>query len=126
MTENLAALDGACNKKVEARHRAVSTLYTASDILRDARMAICTALVSGGPESALAAVASSSIRLARWCVAGEMLWSAARRMLIQVSVSLKLVHHFGKGTVHVAINAGPNLYDEMSAEIGNNNRQVTA
>jgi hypothetical protein len=79
-------------------------------------MSICTALVTGGPESALAAVAASSIRLARWCLAGELLWSAARKMLIEVSVNLKLVRHFGRRAVHVAIDAGPSLYDEIAIQ----------
>ena len=95
----------------------VRVLYTSADILRDARMKVCEAIVSGGHEAALMAVASSSIRLTRWCAAGELLWSAVRKMLIQVSVNLKLVQHFGKGAVHVAINAGPNLYADMADEI---------
>jgi hypothetical protein len=103
----------------------VRPLFHASDIIRDSRMSICTALVSGGPESALAAVASSSIRLARWCAAGEMMWTTARKMLIQASCNLKLVHHFGKGAVHVAINAGPALYADIAAEI-ENKKQVAA
>lgn len=92
----------------------VTRLPTSADALRGARYSICAALVTGGPPAALAAVAASSIRLAHHVANGNLLWASALKMLLQVSCNLKLPIIFGRRAVHIAINAGPNLYDQFA------------
>jgi hypothetical protein len=92
-------------------------ISTTTDTIRDARMSVCAALVSGGPEAALAAVAAASVRLAHHVASGNLLWHPARRMLLQVSGNLKLPQHFGRKAVRIAIGAGPNLYHDLSFEM---------
>jgi hypothetical protein len=75
-------------------------------ILRDARFIVCQALVNGGLNAALAALAAQSIRLTHHVEEGSLTWKAAFRTLLQVAVNLRLVQRVGKSRVRAAIYAG--------------------
>jgi hypothetical protein len=92
----------------------MSAPFSVSAVLRDARMQVCTAHVSGGPDAALAAVAAGSIRLFRYVSEGELLWSAAFKALLSVSVNLKLPIIYGRRIVRAAIYAGPTFYSDIA------------
>lgn len=82
-------------------------------IVRSARLAVCEAFVSGGPDAALAALAASSIRLTRHvdggCLVPEIAFSALR----DVAENLKLAKHLGQHLVEIALDAGPQFYEQL-------------
>ena len=83
-------------------------------IILDARMQVREALVSGGPDAALAALAAQSIRLCRYVEAGELLPGLAFRALLKVACNLKLPMILGRSAVRTALYAGPRLYNEIA------------
>ena len=72
-------------------------------VVPDARLQVCEALVSGGPNAALAALAAQSIRLCRYVVADKLLPRPAFRALLQVACNLKLPMSLGRSAVRTAL-----------------------
>lgn len=83
-------------------------------LLLDCRFDIATALYAGGASSALAAVAAGSIHLSQHVVTGSLTWKTAFKILLEASVNLRLVNHFGRRAVRTALYAGPRFYNALA------------
>jgi len=74
---------------------------------------VCVALVSGGADAALAALAAQSIRLYRHVASGALSGPVAFKNLLQVACNIRLPQAFGRRAVRVALNAGPDFYNAL-------------
>ena len=74
---------------------------------------MCVALVSGGADAALAALAAQSIRLYRHVAAGTLSGQVAFKNLLQVACNIRLPQTAGRRAVRVALNAGPDFYNTL-------------
>ena len=75
---------------------------------------MCVALVSGGADAALAALAAQSIRLYRHVAAGTLSGPIAFRTLLQVACNIGLPRTAGRLAVRLALNAGPDFYNALT------------
>ena len=106
-----------CNSKIDNSAISIEPyeFINLAAILRQCRLTVCEAYVSGRHEAALAALAAASIRLYRHVENGSLIGSAACQTLWDVADNLTLTKVLGEDAVASAIATGPQVYDRLGA-----------